>query len=179
MKIYLKNIVCPELEKLGVNYKIDELGIEITSSVSDVDMIELDRTLQPCNLILTSDNNAVTVKKIKAALKDLLNYSFDEMKILLPGFLQNKSSSLSFQFLNNVFSFETGMTIEEYFNKKKIEWAKKLLAYYNLTLTEVTYQLGYTSIESFVEQFKMSTGITPSQFKQVKTKQQVPVMEEV
>ncbi len=177
MKIYLKNIVCPELERLGVNYKIDELGIEITSSISDGQIQELDKTLQPCNLIVSPENNGITVKKIKSALKELLNYSDDEMRRMLPGCLQNKIV-LSYIFLDNVFSFETGLTIEEYFNKKKVEWAKKLLTYYNLNITEVTYQLGYTSNESFVEQFKMRTGITPYQYKDIKVKQQMPVMEE-
>lgn len=174
MKIYLKNIVCPELEKLGVNYKIDELGIEITSSVSDVQLEELDRTLQPCNLILTAENNSVTVKKIKAALKDLLNYSGEEMKNMLPKHIMQ--TALSYTYLDNVFHYETGSSIEVYFNKKKIEWAKKLLSYYNLSLTEVSYQLGYDSTESFSEQFKAISGVTPNQFKQ--SKQQIPVMEE-
>lgn len=174
MKIYLKNIVCPELEKIGVNYKIDELGIEITSSVSDGQKKELEnKTLQPCNLVLTTENNPVTVKKIKAALKDLLYYSSDEMRNLLPSCLQ---TSVSYEFLDNIFNFETGLTIEEYFTKKKVDWAKKLLAYYNLNLTEVTYQLGYDNTESFTEQFKTISGVTPHQFKQVKTK--VAVMEE-
>lgn len=176
MKIYLKNIVCPELERLGVNYKIDEFGIEITSSVSDGQKQELDKALQPCNIILTSENNGVIVKKIKASLKELLYYSDDEMKSILPGCLQ-QNTTYSYSFLDNLFRFETGNTIEECFNKKKVEWAKKLLSYYNLSLTEVTYQLGYNSIEDFTAQFKMRTSITPNQFKQLKTKP-VPVMEE-
>jgi methylphosphotriester-DNA--protein-cysteine methyltransferase len=166
MKIYLKNIVCPELERLGVNYKIDELGIEITSTVSDVQMEELDRTLQPCNLILTAENNGVTVKKIKAALKDLLYYSGEEMKTMLPKHIMQ--TALSYSYLDNVFHFETGISIEEYFNKKKIEYAKKLLSYYNLSLTEVSYQLGFDSTESFSEQFRSISGITPNQFKHLK-----------
>jgi AraC-like DNA-binding protein len=176
MKIYLKNIVCPDLEKLGVNYKIDELGIEITSSVSDGLKKELDKTLQPCNLVLISENNSVTIKKIKAVLKELLNYSDEEMKSMLPSLVQARKTS--YTYLNNLFDLETGVSIEDYFNKKKIDWAKKLLAYYNLTVTEVTYQLGYDSSDNFVEQFINITGITPYQFKQIKAKQQIPVLEE-
>lgn len=177
MKIYLKNIVCPDLEKLGVNYKIDELGIEITSSVSDGLKKELDKTLQPCNLVLISENNSVTVKKIKSVLRELLNYSDDEMRCMLPSLIQARKTS--YTYLDNLFHLETGITIEEYFNKKKIDWAKKLLAYYNLTITEVTYQLGYTSSDNFIEQFKLIAGITPYQFKQAKSKQQISVLEEV
>lgn len=176
MKIYVKNIVCPDLEKLGVNYKIDDLGIEITSSVSDGLKKELDKTLQPCNLVLIAENNQVTVKKIKAALKELLNYSDEEMKSMLPSLIQARSTS--YNYLENLFTIETGQTIEEYFNKKKIDWAKKLLAYYNLNLTEVTYQLGYDSTDSFIEQFQLVTGITPFKFKEAKAKQQMAVLEE-
>jgi AraC-like DNA-binding protein len=98
------------------------------------------------------------------------------MKSMLPSLVQARKSS--YTYLDNLFSLETGINIEEYFNKKKIDWAKKLLAYYNLTVTEVTYQLGYTSSDNFVEQFKQIAGITPYQFKQIKTKQHIPVLEE-
>jgi AraC-like DNA-binding protein len=98
------------------------------------------------------------------------------MKSMLPSLVQARKPS--FTYLDNLFSIETGITIVEYFNKKKIDWAKKLLAYYNLTITEVTYQLGYTSTDNFVEQFELITGITPYKFKQTKTKQQMSVLEE-
>jgi YesN/AraC family two-component response regulator len=176
MKIYLKNIICPELEKLGIDYRIDELGIEITSSVTEVQKNELNSALQPCNMILTSDNNGVTVKKIKTTLKDLLYYSDEEMKSILPKYLQQNGTP-NYSFLDNIFRFETGNSIEEYFNRKKIDMAKKLLTYYNLSLTEATYQLGYTHTDSFVEEFKMRTGITPAQFKEFKMKQ-ISVLEE-
>jgi methylphosphotriester-DNA--protein-cysteine methyltransferase len=177
MKIYLKNIICPELEKLGIDYRIDELGIEITSSVTEVQKNELSSALQPCNMILTSENNGVTVKKIKTTLKDLLYYSDEEMKHILPKYLQQNGGTPHYSFLDNIFRFETGCSIEEYFNRKKIDMAKKLLTYYNLSLTEATYQLGYTNTEAFVEQFKMRTGITPTQFKEFKMKQ-MAVLEE-
>lgn len=177
MKIYLKNIACPDLEKLGINYKVDELGIEITSSVSDGLREELNKKLQPCSMVLVTEDSTVTVKKIKTVLKDLINYSDEEMKTMLPSLVLSRNSS--YTYLNNLFYFETGTSIEEYFNKKKIDWAKKLLAYYKLTLTEVTYQLGYESTEAFAEQFKLSTGVSPYQFKQTKLKQQLTVLEEV
>jgi AraC family transcriptional regulator len=179
MKIYLKNISCPDLEKLGIDYSIDELGIEITSSVTEVQKNELYSAFQPCNMVLTSENNGVTVKKIKTTLKDLLYYSDEEMKNILPKYLQqNGTGTPSYYFLDSIFKFETGSTIEEYFNRKKIDMAKKLLIYYNLSITEVTYQLGYTHNESLVEHFKMRTGITPTQFKEFKMKQ-MAVLEEV
>jgi AraC-like DNA-binding protein len=42
---------------------------------------------------------------------------------------------------------------------------KELLAYDELTATEIAYQLGYSSLAHLSNQFKKVTGKTPSQFK--------------
>jgi AraC-like DNA-binding protein len=66
------------------------------------------------------------------------------------------------------------MTIERYFIAQKIERVKELLLYNELTLSEIAYQLHYSTVGHLSNQFRKTTGITPTVFKQtnqVKRKQ--------
>jgi AraC-like DNA-binding protein len=61
--------------------------------------------------------------------------------------------------LSNLFSENEGMTIEHYFIAQKIERVKELL-YNELTLSEIAYQLHYSTVGHLSNQFKKNTGLT-------------------
>jgi AraC-like DNA-binding protein len=67
--------------------------------------------------------------------------------------------------LSRLFSENEATTIEQYFILQKIEKVKELLVYGQLTLSEITWKLGYSSVAHLSSQFKRITGFTPSQFK--------------
>ena len=48
---------------------------------------------------------------------------------------------------------------------QKIEKVKELIAYNELTLSEIAWKLGYSSVAHLSSQFKKVTGFTPSQIK--------------
>lgn len=66
--------------------------------------------------------------------------------------------------LQNVFQKEAGMGVIEYFSKRKIETAKHMIRIGALNFTQISEQLGYTSIHYFSRQFKKITGMTPSEY---------------
>lgn len=66
--------------------------------------------------------------------------------------------------LQNVFQKEASMGIIEYFSKMKIENAKHMIRNGYLNFTQISEQLGYTSIHYFSRQFKKLTGMTPSDY---------------
>ncbi len=66
--------------------------------------------------------------------------------------------------LQNVFQKETGMGVIEYFSKMKIDAAKHMIRDGLLNFTQISEQLGYTSIHYFSRQFKRITGMTPSDY---------------
>lgn len=72
--------------------------------------------------------------------------------------------------LSSIFSAEEKNTIEHYYIQQKIERAKELLSYGELTLSEIAFQLNYSSVAHLSAQFKKETGLTPSQFKQDQTR---------
>jgi len=71
--------------------------------------------------------------------------------------------------LSKLFSTVEGITIERFILKQKIERVKELLFYNQLTLSEIAFQMGYSSAAHISAQFKKETGMTPTQFKKIKT----------
>jgi AraC-like DNA-binding protein len=80
-----------------------------------------------------------------------------------------------YSYLSNLFSSVEGVTIEKYIINQKIEKAKELLVYNELTLNEISYQLGYSSVQHLSNQFKKITGLTPSHFKKLKENKRKPL----
>lgn len=66
--------------------------------------------------------------------------------------------------LQNVFQKEAGMGVIEFFSKMKIDDAKHMIRIGKLNFTQISEQLGYTSIHYFSRQFKRVTGMTPSDY---------------
>jgi AraC family transcriptional regulator len=64
-----------------------------------------------------------------------------------------------------LFSEVEGLTLEQFFILQKIEKVKEWLAYNELTLSEIAFRLGYSSVAYLSSQFKKVTGLTPSAFK--------------
>jgi AraC family transcriptional regulator len=60
------------------------------------------------------------------------------------------------------------ITIEQYFILQKIEKVKEWLVYDELTLSEMSFKLGYSSVAHLSGQFKKITGFSPSEFKKLK-----------
>ncbi|MBL7732226.1 MAG: helix-turn-helix transcriptional regulator, partial [Chitinophagaceae bacterium] len=59
------------------------------------------------------------------------------------------------------------ITIEQFFILQKIEKVKEWLVYGELSLNEISYKLGYSSVSHLSAQFKKITGLTPSDFKKM------------
>lgn len=75
-----------------------------------------------------------------------------------------------YTYLSNLFSEVKGITIQHYIIIHKIEKVKELLLYDELNLTEISYQLHYSSVAHLSNQFKKITGLTPTYFKNLKLK---------
>ena len=72
-----------------------------------------------------------------------------------------------YTYLSSLFSSVEGRTIENFFIEQRIEKVKELLIYGQMTLSEIAYELEYSSVAHLSSQFKKITGLTPSYFKQM------------
>lgn len=73
--------------------------------------------------------------------------------------------NVSSVYLSTVFKKETGKTVTEYINEKRISYAKHLLRTTSLQIQTVSLHCGIMDIHYFSKLFKQKTGMTPSAFR--------------
>ena len=66
------------------------------------------------------------------------------------------------------FKSSTGLTIFEYLNKIKIDYACKLLLNTDLNIVHISYDCGFNNLSHFNKQFRKFLGKTPSQFRKLR-----------
>lgn len=66
--------------------------------------------------------------------------------------------------LQKIFKDCCGLGIIEYFSLMKINAAKEMIRMNRMNFTQISEQLGYSSIHYFSRQFKKVTGMTPSEY---------------
>lgn len=176
MKLYIKNMVCSRckmvvkahlenkrLRPLSVN-----LGeVEIEGELSKDKLQDLDTSLKALGFELIDNKKSRTIEKIKNAIVSLVHYSDNNIHTNLSSFITSKIHQ-DYNYLSNLFSEVEGTTIEKYFIAQRVEKAKELLVYDELTLSEIADKLGYSSVSYLSNQFKKITGFTPSYFKSLK-----------
>ena len=89
-----------------------------------------------------------------------------EKKIKLSTYLSSKLHQ-EYTSLSKLFSDTEGRTIENFHIMQRIEKAKELLVYGQLSLSEISFELDYSSVAHLSSQFKKVTGLTPSHFKEI------------
>ena len=72
-----------------------------------------------------------------------------------------------YTYLSSLFSSVEGRKIENYFIEQRIEKAKELLMYGQLTLSQIAFDLEYSSVAHLSKQLKKLTGLTPTHFKEI------------
>ena len=73
------------------------------------------------------------------------------------------------------FKSNTGLTIFEYLNKIKIDYACKLLLNTDLNVVDISYDCGFNNLSHFNKQFRKFIGTTPTQFRKLKTAKRLEV----
>lgn len=76
-----------------------------------------------------------------------------------------KQLNVSSVYLSTIFKRETGKTVTEYINDKRISYAKHLLRTTSLQIQTVSIHCGIMDIHYFSKLFKQKTGKTPSAFR--------------
>ena len=120
-------------------------------------------------LDLIDDKKSELIQKIKNVIIELVHYSEEPLSINFSEYLSQKLQH-DYTYLANLFSEVQGTTIEHFIIAHKIERVKELLVYDELNLTEIAYQMHYSSVAHLSAQFKKVTGLTPTHFKKIKVK---------
>jgi AraC-like DNA-binding protein len=185
MKVYIKNMVCNrcimvvknELKKLGfrpVNLTLGE--VELERDIDENEKKIINDHLSTFGFELIDDKKSRLIGQIKSLIIELVHHQNSELKINLSDYLSGKLHH-GYTYLSNLFSEVEGTTIEKYFIAQKIEKVKELLVYDELSLSEIAFQLNYSSVAHLSNQFKKVTGLTPRHFKNIKAEKRKPLDE--
>ncbi|QEC76814.1 helix-turn-helix domain-containing protein [Mucilaginibacter ginsenosidivorax] len=175
MKLYIKNMVCSrckmvvrsELEKAGLQVLGVELGeVEIKNPPTNLQQMKLTASLKQLGFELIDDQKSRLIEQIKTTIIGQVHYADAPAPLKLSAILADKLN-YDYGYLSNLFSEVEGSTIEKYYINQRTEKVKELLVYNELSLSQIAFQLGYSSVAYLSSQFKQVTGMTPSAFKKL------------
>jgi AraC family transcriptional regulator len=184
MYLYIKNMVCDrcilvvrqQLDQLGLQYKNVQLGeVELATPVTPDQLQRLQELLLGLGFELLDDKKSTLVEKIKNAIIQLIHGTDEAILTTKLSVLLEEKMHVDYHYLTTLFSSIEGITIEKYAILQRIEKAKELLMYDELSLSEIADKLGYSSVQHLSQQFKKITGLTPSHFKQLKENKRTPL----
>lgn len=170
----IKNMVCDRcimmvqrvLEDLG--YEVHDVSLgkaKLDKALKEEELDRIHKKLQEFGFELIQKDSPALVEKIKSQLiryRDQLEEKENTDK--LSTFL-SESLHHNYSYLSSLFSKQEGITIEQYLIRLKIERVKELLSYQDMTLSEIAWELNYSSVQYLSNQFKSVTGETVSSFR--------------
>jgi AraC-like DNA-binding protein len=186
MKLYIKYMVSlrckmvvhQELEKLDIkNARVDLGVVELFNDISAAQRRKLKENLLKTGLELLDDKKSILIEKIKNAVTEMIHFSEALPKENFSEYI-SKKLGYDYTYLANTFSEIKGITLQQFVIINKIEKVKELILYDELNLTEISYQLNYSSVAHLSNQFKKITGLSPSFYKQLK-KQRMQNLEDL
>lgn len=168
-------VVQHEMNKLGVEAESLKLGeVKLKKPLTSGERMALEKALIQSGFEMIDDKKSRVIERIKNIIIDLVHYQDNDTKTNLSDLLSKKLNH-DYNYLSNLFSKVEGSTIEKYFIAQKIERVKELLVYDELSLSEIAFQLNYSSVAYLSNQFKKVTGLTPSHFKQIRQEKRKPL----
>lgn len=183
MIIYVKNMACESckifvkdaLEELKILPATVELGEIITNmDVSDDEKLKLNKRIKKAGLELLEKKQGILIEKIRKVAIDYV-YKSDEKPNLKFSVLLSEELNLSYNYLANFFAEVQATTLEQFIISLKIERIKELIIFGDDTFSEIAHKLHYSSVAHLSTQFKKSTGLTPSHFKNLKEKRTLTI----
>jgi len=175
-KLFVKNMVCnrcimaveSELNKLNLKPVSVILGEAVIDSNPDNTTLEvLRQNLQTIGFELIDDKKSRFVEQIKTEIISYVHYDKEVEGSV--NFSEHLSRTLQheYSYLSNLFSSVVGMTIEKFVILQRIERVKELLVYDELTLSEISWKTGYSSVQHLSNQFKKVIGMSPTAYKKM------------
>lgn len=174
MTLFIKNMVCARCKRsverlltaVGLrvkNIRLGEADIEGEPSPALLEMVR--HSLHAEGFELLGDRMSRLIGQVKNLVVQEIHHEPQKPETMNFSDYLAKKTGHDYSHLSKLFSSVEGVTIEKYIIAQKIERVKELLVYGELTLSEIAWQLGYSSSQHLSNQFRQVTGMTPTQFK--------------
>ncbi len=175
--LLVKNMVCHRcllavenvLEKISIPFEKVTIGeIYLKEKISPEQNDLLSANLAAIGLELIDNRMSAMIEKLKQLIirkaRNEVNEKENKMKLSV---YLSQHLHHEYTYLSSFFSSVEGRTIENYFIEQRIEKVKEQLVYKEMTLSQIAFDMEYSSVAHLSNQFKKITGLTPSYFKKV------------
>jgi AraC-like DNA-binding protein len=139
------------------------------------DFINFQKKLQELGFDLIYDKETALFEAIKVAVLEMIYYGNNLNTIIRNSDYLSDKLAQPYSFLSKLFSDNAPVTLEKYIILVKIERVKELLSYNEMTLSEISYQMGYSSVQYLSNQFKQITNFSVSEYKLLPIKPRIPL----
>ncbi len=168
----IKNMVCPrcitavreQLTNLG--YDVLEINLGTAKLQGEVNLDEVNKMLLANGFELLGNKDQKQIDSIKTQIISLIQSKEPIMQLNLSDWLFRQLNA-DYHQLSILFSNAEGVTIERFYILQRLEKVKELLVYNELSLKEIAFKLGFSSVAHLSAQFKKNTGFTTSHFKEI------------
>ncbi len=174
----IKNMVCDRCIMVvdevlrGQGFRVDEvqLGSAVVSPGPDAEgLSRLEEELKRLGFELVRERRDELATGVKSELINYLNLVEShqeraEKPPLLSAYLAGKLHR-SYATLSRAFTASEGITIEKYLIRLRMERVKELLSYDELTLSQIAWQLGFSSVQHLSGQFRQVVGMPVSEYR--------------
>ncbi|MBS1518301.1 MAG: helix-turn-helix transcriptional regulator [Bacteroidetes bacterium] len=148
---------------------------EIVFDDGEITISEISGDLEKNNYPLIEDKNSQIVEQIKNACIELIYFGNNTNSLIRNSDYLSEKLNMHYSQISKIFSENTDTTLEKFLIKVKIEKVKELLSYNELTLSEIAYMMGYSSVQYLSNQFRQVTGISVTEYKNTDKKERIPL----
>ena len=182
--VYIKNMVClcclrvirQELEKAG--YIVEEIMLGKAKLSYDEDKLSQDgirSVLLELGTDLIESRENRLVEEIKLAVIELIHHMNNMDSMVRKSEYLVEKTGLSYTYLSRIFSNHEHITLEKFIILNKIERIKELIDQDEFTLSEIAFMMDYSSVQYLSNQFKHTTGMTVSEYKESDRSSKKPI----
>ncbi len=174
--INIKNMVCPRcitavraiLVSIGFTVEKVTLGLAVTEENLTEDQLKLLASILLAEgFELLDDPRSCIVEQIKICVLQWVRMNSQRPK--LSDYISD-TTHRDYSSLSKLFTQTKGVTIEHFAIQHRVEYAKELLSYSQQSISEIADILGYSSPAHLASQFKQQTGMSPKEFREMKSK---------
>ncbi len=171
--LHINNMICDccirvvkmDLNNISVTVKSIKLGeVKISYDPDVTSFASIEDMLNKNGFSILIDKDSILIEDIKRAIIDLVHHTTYNAMVRNSDYLVGKFGK-TYPYLSSIFSKYEGITLEKYIILQKTEKVKSLIQEDEVTLSEIAFIMGYSSVQYLSTQFKNITGISVSEFK--------------
>ncbi len=154
-----------------VNARLGEVTLSFEPGFEEDTLLSLFSSL---GFRVIEDREQVLVENIKRVVVELVHHTTYNAMVRNSDFLVSRFNK-SYQHLSAVFSRNVKITLEKYIILQRIEKVKELIQNGELSLSEIAYMMGYSSVQYLSTQFKQVAGYSVTEYKALPEKERLGI----